>query len=244
MSGRPCRIRRLYLRSISFGEEEHTHMAQIRGVILDVDGTLVDSNDAHAHAWVAAMAEYGYAVPFEEVRRLIGMGGDKLLPITTGVEKDSEIGQQIDRRRKELFAERYLPHIKAFPNVRRLVQRIQAAGLQVAVASSAQGDQLAALLELTDSADLLEQRTSSSDAEQSKPDPDIVAAALERMNLPADQVIMLGDTPYDIESAGKLGVRVIALRCGGWDAADLTGAIAVYDEPADLLKHYDASPLA
>ena len=103
-------------------------MTTVRGVILDVDGTLVDSNDAHAHAWVEALAEYGHQVPFEEVRRLIGMGGDKLLPKVAGIKKDSQQGQAIDHRRGEIFKTRYLPAVRPFPQVRPLLQRMRDQG--------------------------------------------------------------------------------------------------------------------
>jgi phosphoglycolate phosphatase-like HAD superfamily hydrolase len=116
-------------------------------------------------------------------------------------------------------------------------------GLELVVASSAKRDELEKLLTIVGAEDLIEGATSSDDAPKSKPDPHIVEAALERIGLPADRVVMLGDTPYDVESAASAGVGVIALRCGGWDDADLKGAVAVYDDPADLLAQYDVSPL-
>jgi HAD superfamily hydrolase (TIGR01509 family) len=218
-------------------------VAKIRGVILDVDGTLVESNDAHAKSWVEAMAEYGYNVPYEKVRPLIGMGGDKVLPETIGVEKDSELGKKISQRRAEILKERYLPTMRAFPQADELLRRMRSDGLKLAVASSAQPDELKALLGKVGASDLIEEETSSKDAQSSKPDPDIMQVTLQRIGLPADEVVMLGDTPYDIEAARKVGVGTIALRCGGWNDNDLAGAIAIYNDPADLLAHYDSSPL-
>jgi HAD superfamily hydrolase (TIGR01509 family) len=220
-----------------------TTMAHIRGVILDVDGTLVDSNDAHAKAWVEAMAEYGYHVPYEKVRPLIGMGGDKVLPETIGIQKDSPLGKKISQRRAEIFKERYLPTVRAFPKARELLQRMRESGLKLAVASSAQPDELEALLNIVGASDLIEVKSSSKDAQGSKPDPDIVQVTLQRLGFPPDQVIMLGDTPYDIEAARKIGVGTIALRSGGWPDHELRGALAIYDDTADLLAHYDSSPL-
>lgn len=219
-------------------------MPNIRGIILDVDGTLVDSNDAHAHAWVEALNESGYHHSFEEVRRLIGMGGDNLLPTLTGLQSDSSDGKLINDRWREIFETNYMPDLQAFPQVRPLLERIRADGLQLVVASSAEQNQLKKLLDIAHVQDLIEQETSSDDAENSKPAPDIVQAALKRLGDAPKQTVMLGDTPYDIESAGKAGVPVIALRCGGWDDAGLAGALAIYDDPADLLAHYDDSPLA
>ena len=219
-------------------------MKHIRGVILDVDGTLVDSNDAHANAWVDALTEHGVNVEYEKVRSLIGMGGDKLLPEVSGIEEEAPEGERIGKRRGEIFKERYLPKLKAFPSTRELLQRMRDEGLKLVVASSAKEDELNPLLKVAGAGDLVEEKTSSDDAENSKPDPDIVKAALKSSGLAADEVLMLGDTPYDIESASRAGVRVVAVRCGGWKDEDLSGAVAIYDGPADLLAHYDTSPLS
>lgn len=217
-------------------------LSKIRGIILDIDGTLVDSNDAHARAWVEAFAEHGIDVSFEQVRRLIGMGGDKLLPKVAGISEDTPIGKAISGRRGEIFKTRYLPHIKAFPRTRELLLRMHNDGLKLVVASSAKEDELKPLLEIIGATDLIEEKTSSDDAENSKPDPDIVKAALDGADFSADEAVMLGDTPYDIEAATRAGVKVIAFRSGGWDDAQLAGAMAIYDGPADLLAHYDESP--
>ncbi len=219
-------------------------MAHIHGVILDVDGTLVDSNDAHAKSWVEAMAEHGYTVPFAKVRQLIGEGGDKVLPETIGVQDESDEGKQISSRRGEIFKERYLPSVRAFPSAQKLLDHMRARGLKLAVASSAKPDELRALLQIVGAADLIEEKSSSKDAKNSKPDPDIMQVTMEKIGLPADEVVMLGDTPYDIESARKVGVGTIALRCGGWQDRDLAGALAIYADTADLLSHYDTSLLA
>ncbi|MFP5263092.1 MAG: HAD family hydrolase [Blastocatellia bacterium] len=218
-------------------------MGRIRGVILDVDGTLVDSNDAHAQAWVDALAEHDIQVGFEKVRPLVGMGGDKLLPEVSGIEEDTPEGERISKRRGEIFKQRYLPTLKAFPSTRELLQRMRDEGLKLVVASSAKEDELNLLLKIAGADGLVEEKTSSDDAENSKPDPDIVKAALDGSGLAPDEVLMLGDTPYDIESASGAGVGVVAFRCGGWEDADLSGAIAIYDGPADLLSNYESSPV-
>jgi HAD superfamily hydrolase (TIGR01509 family) len=218
-------------------------LGHIRGVILDVDGTLVDSNDAHAQAWVDALAEHDIQVGFEKVRPLVGMGGDKLLPEVSGIEEDTPEGERISKRRGEIFKQRYLPTLKAFPSTRELLQRMRDEGLKLVVASSAKEDELNPLLKIAGADGLVEEKTSSDDAENSKPDPDIVKAALDGSGLAPDEVLMLGDTPYDIESASGAGVGVVAFRCGGWEDSDLSGAIAIYDGPADLLSNYESSPV-
>jgi HAD superfamily hydrolase (TIGR01509 family) len=211
-------------------------------VILDVDGTLVDSNDAHAHAWVEAFAEHGIAVAFDNVRRSIGMGGDKLMPKVSGIEEDSALGAEIASRRGEIFKSRYLDAIQPFPRTRELIQRLLADGFVLAVASSAQEDELGPLLERAGVADLLSRRTSSDDAENSKPDPDIVVAAMRQTGCEPARTIMLGDTAYDVAAARRARIEIVALECGGWTREALAGAVEVFKDPADLLEHYEASP--
>lgn len=219
-------------------------MAHIRGVILDVDGTLVNSNDAQARSWVEAMADEGYQVPFDKVRPLIGMGGDKVLPDTIGVDKDSATGKKISQRRGEIFKERYLPTIHPFPHAQDLLNSMREHGLKLAIASSAKPDELKSLLSIVGAADLIQDKSSEKDASNSKPSPDIMEVTLRKIGLPANELLMLGDTAYDIEASKKVGIGTIALRCGGWSDRDLAGAVAIYNDPADLLAHYDESPLA
>jgi phosphoglycolate phosphatase-like HAD superfamily hydrolase len=124
-----------------------------------------------------------------------------------------------------------------------LLHRLRDDGIKLVVATSAGGDEVEGLLEQAGVEDLIQAATSSSDAEESKPDPDIVEAALEQAGFPPDQVVMLGDTPYDVEAATRAGIAIVAVRTGGWEDADLRGAVAVYDDPAALLEAFDESPL-
>jgi phosphoglycolate phosphatase-like HAD superfamily hydrolase len=216
-----------------------------RGVIFDVDGTLIDSNDGHAHAWVDALCEYGHRVPFARIRPLIGMGGDKLMPEVIGVAEDSPEGKAISGRRAGIFRSLQLPDVRPFPKARELVERLERDGLKVTVASSASKEDLVALLDKAGLRHLAEDGASKDDAARSKPDPDIVHAALARLGLPPAEVVMVGDTPYDVEAAKRAGIGAIAVRCGGhWTDADFAGAAAIYDGPADLLAHLDDSPIA
>lgn len=215
----------------------------VRGVLLDIDGTLVDSNDAHAHAWVTAFAEHGYDVPFEQVRRLIGMGGDKLVPEVCGLSDESKEGKAISKRRGEVFTKEFLPTLKPTPGAERLLKLLSGMGLKLAVASSAKEDELKELLGVCGADKYIEAATSSDDAENSKPDPDIVHAALAELRLPAADVILLGDTPYDVQAARKAGVGVVGVRCGGWSDKDLQ-ADAVYADPGDLADRIGQSPFA
>jgi len=212
--------------------------------ILDVDGTLVDSNDAHAQAWLTAFNEAGMDVSHDRVRRAIGMGGDKLMPHVAGLAPDSPQGKRIAERRKTIFAEDFLPHIRPFPRVRDLVRRFQRDGLTVVIASSASAEELDALLEIAGITDLLSAATSSDDAARSKPDPDIVQAALRQSGASRESAVMIGDTPYDVEAALAAGIAIVGVESGGWKRADLTGAVEVHPGVAELCGSYDASIFA
>ena len=206
-------------------------------ILFDIDGTLVDSNDAHAEAWVRAFAEAGITVDPAHVRRCIGMGGDKLMPEVSGLDEDSPRGKEIARRRREIFTSDYLPGLRAFPDADRLVAAFKERGFTVVAASSAKREELSRLLQIARAETLMDGATSSDDAEESKPDPDILHAALARAEAPAAAALMIGDTPYDIAAAARAGVDAIAFRSGGWNDSDLAGALAIYDGPADLLAN-------
>ena len=211
----------------------------IKGILLDIDGTLLDSNDAHARAFEQAFAEHGLEIPFDHIRPLVGMGSDKLIPSLTGFEAESERGEKISARKKGIFEERYLPRLRPTRGGRALLERFLADGLTLVVATSAGGDEMKGLLEQAGIADLIHDATSSGEVENSKPDPDVIGAAIRKSKLDAEELLMIGDTPYDIEAAAKAKVKTIALRCGGWwDDEALAGAIAIFDDPRELLEHW------
>lgn len=214
----------------------------VRAAILDIDGTLIDSNDAHAHAWVDVGKEMGYDIEFGHVRRLIGMGGDKVVPRITGLDDDSDEAERVKKRRGEIFRERYLPTLQPFPRARELLERFQADGMALVVATSASKEDMGKLLEKAGIKDLIEEKTSQSEVEASKPDPDVIEAAVEKAGCTPAEAVMLGDTPYDVEAARRAGVPCVALRCGGWGDEDLGDAVAIYDDPAELLANYARSP--
>lgn len=217
---------------------------KLEGVLLDVDGTLIDSNDAHARSWSETLAEFGRPAPPETVRPLIGMGGDKLLPRLLGVTPESAEGKHFLQRRAEIFREAYVPKLRSTRGAHALVERLRREGFRLIIATSAQEAELEVMLRQVGLEDLLPHRTSSDDAEESKPDPDIVEAALHKAKLQPGAAIMLGDTPYDIEAAGRAGVDTVAVLTGGWNAEALQDAIAIYEDPEDILRHFTASPFA
>lgn len=214
-------------------------------VLFDVDGTLIDSNDAHARAWVAAFAEAGYGVTFERVRPLIGMGGDRLLPAAVpGLSDDREPGKTIAARRAAIFKERELSAIQPTRGARELLEAARKRGARVVVATSSKKDDLDELLARGELGPLIDVASTSDDAEASKPAPDIIEAALAKAHVAANNAVMVGDTRYDIEAAHRAGVACVALRCGGNDPATLRDAEAIYDDPAELSGALDGPPFA
>lgn len=175
------------------------------------------------------------------------MGGDQIIPkFAPGLSDKQGKGKKITDKRKELIINKFVPKLAPAIGTRQLILKMQDEGLRLIIATSATSEELSVLLKAAQIDDLLSQdeAATSSDAKASKPAPDIVEVALSQLNMQPSEVVMLGDTPYDIESANKAGVSVIALRCGGFDDSQLKNAIAIYNEPADLLTHYDSSPLA
>ncbi|ACL56285.1 HAD family hydrolase [Methylobacterium nodulans] len=218
----------------------------IRAVIFDIDGTLLDSVDAHAQAWARSFAAFGITVPEREIRGQIGKGGDQLLPVFLAPERLARDGEAIDCYRADLYRREYLPRIRPFPGVRALFERLRAEGHRLALASSGKADEVARYEEIAGIADLVDTATNSDEAERSKPAPDIIEAALAKLGRPASgRAVMIGDSPYDAESAGRAGLPTIGLLCGGFPEADLAaaGCIAIYRDPQDLLDGYDRSPL-
>ena len=219
----------------------------IKAVIFDVDGTLVDSVDLHARAWQEAFAHFGRRFDFERVRYQIGKGGDQLMPVFLSEEELEEFGEELEEHRGRLFKREYLPRVEAFPAVRELFQRVKSEGLNIALASSAKGEELQAYKKLAHIEDLVEEETSADDAEKSKPHPDIFEAALERLkDVSPSEAVVIGDTPYDAEAAGKAGIKAVGLLCGGFPEQDLraAGCVRIYRDAAHLLAEYDSSPLA
>jgi HAD superfamily hydrolase (TIGR01509 family) len=211
-----------------------TWRGRFRTVLFDVDGTLVDSNAAHAEAWTEAMREQGVRVELNRVRPLIGMGGDKLLPAAAGIDEASPEGKAIVERKQALFAA-LIPTLQPTPGARALLEQLRDEQVELVVATSANEREMCALLRQAGLVDLFPAHVTKDDAGSSKPDPDIVHAALKRSDARPESTVLVGDTPYDIRAAERAGVDTIALRCGGyWTDADLHGALAIFDHPAAL----------
>lgn len=216
-----------------------------QAAIFDIDGTLIDSVDLHASAWQDAFAKFGHDVTFEQARGQIGKGGDQLIPVFLSEAEQADHGEAMEEWRGKHFKSRYLPMVRPFSAVPDLLRRVRESGLKVAVASSAKQDELTVYLDIAGIKDLVDVTTSSEDAEQSKPAPDIFQVALKKLGIAAQDAVAIGDTPYDAQAAGKAGMRTIGVLCGGFTEASLRegGCVAVYPGPGALLACFDASPL-
>ncbi len=216
----------------------------IKAVIFDVDGTLVDSVDLHAQAWKEAFKQFGKDVPYQQVRRQIGKGGDQLLPVFFSHDELESFGKELEEYRSKIFKRDSIQRVRAFPSVRELFERIKQNGKRIALASSAKEDELKVYKKIANIEDLVEEETSADDADKSKPHPDIFVAALQRVGAKPERVAVVGDTPYDAEAARKAGIKyIIGLLSGGFPEADLraAGMCEIYQDPADLLEHYEES---
>jgi HAD superfamily hydrolase (TIGR01509 family) len=217
-----------------------------KAAIFDVDGTLVDSVDLHACAWQEALVRFGHEVTFEQARGQIGKGGDQLIPTFLSEAEQKDHGEEMEEWRGELFRSKYLPMVRPFSAVPELLRRVHDAGLKVAVASSAKKRELEVYLDIASVNNLVDVATSSEDAEQSKPAPDIFEVALTKLGIEGPEAVAVGDSPYDAEAAGKAQIATIGMLCGGFTEAALRGAgcIAVYPGAGGLLACFEASPLA
>lgn len=214
----------------------------IRAVIFDIDGTLVDSVDLHAHAWQETFKRFGRDISFAQVRSQIGKGGDQLLPAFFNAAELEQMGETMEEYRSQLFKRHYLARVRSFPQVRPLFERLLKDGKQIVLASSAKRDEVERYKQIAQIADLIEAETSSDDAEKSKPHPDIFIAALSELNsVSPEEAIVVGDTHYDAIAASKAGLETIGLLCGGFPEADLraAGCVAIFQDPADLLAWYE-----
>lgn len=217
----------------------------VTAVIFDIDGTLIDSVDLHTRAWQQAFRDFGFEIPFNDIRTQIGKGGDRLIPSLLRKEDADRIGEKLDKYRGDLFKREYLPQVKPFAGVRALFERLRHDGKRIVLGSSAKGDELESYKRIANIADLVEHETSADDADSSKPSPDIFQAALDKLK-GADpaEVLVVGDTPYDAQAARKIGLGTIGVLCGGFPEEDLrkSGCMAIYRDPSDILSRYDQSP--
>ena len=216
-------------------------MSEPRIAVLDVDGTLVDSNYQHAIAWYRSLRSLGETFPIWRIHRLIGMGGDQLLPTLAGDEVEERIGDEArERQGKEVDA--LLDEIAPLPGARDLLLAIKERGHRLVLASSGQQRHVDFALDLLDARDLADEWTSSADADETKPAPDLLQVALKKLGAPQDAPsVMIGDSPFDVQAAKNAGMPAVVVRSGGFGDDELrdAGAVAIFDTPADLTADLD-----
>jgi HAD superfamily hydrolase (TIGR01549 family) len=212
---------------------------KLQAVLLDIDGTLVDSNDMHADCWVEAFARFGVQVPRDTIRIQIGKGGDLLVPDTLNARQMREFGDELKESRGELWKEKYMTRVQPFPGAIEAIRALAERKIRLAFASSSNEDEVEYYVELLGVEDLLEGTTSKKDAEFSKPSPEIFQAALERVQGDPARTLVVGDTPYDILAAHRCKLAVAALRCGGFPHDTLTKAEFLFDDLAAMVKELD-----
>lgn len=211
-----------------------------RAVILDIDGTLVDTNYQHALAWYMAFREHDIVVPVWHLHRHLGMGGDQLVAAVTDVHTEERCGDELRAAHDALFLAT-IQTTSLFDGARGLIEDLSGAGAAVILASSAKEREVDHYLDLLDARELVNGWTTSADVEKTKPEPDLVLAALEKVGGDAEAV-MVGDTPWDIEAARRAGIPTVAVLTGGFSAAELdeSGAAAVFESIASLRMRLDA----
>jgi HAD superfamily hydrolase (TIGR01509 family) len=217
-----------------------------RTVILDVDGTLVDTNYHHALAWYRAFRQAGLVLPVWRIHRHIGMGGDQLIRALCGEDIEKERGDEIRAAEKPLYLS-LIEEVEPFDGARDLIADLKERGHTVVLASSAKENELDHYLDVLAARDLADDWTTSADVEATKPAPDLVHAALAKAGgADADAGVMLGDSTWDCEAAARAGVETVALLTGGYSEEELreAGAVAVFESIADLRAALDETPLA
>lgn len=208
--------------------------------LLDIDGTLLDSTYHHALAWSRAFADAGHPVPVWRLHRHIGMGGDRLIPSVSSDEIASRLGDELEERHKKAY-DGLIGETRLLPGATELLDGLRAAGLRVVLASSSQPEHAEHALELLRAGERTDAWTTSEDASESKPDPELLEAALAQVE--GSRAVMIGDATWDVIAAAEVGIPTVALLSGGFGEEELraAGAVAVQEDPADLLAHLDAA---
>jgi HAD superfamily hydrolase (TIGR01509 family) len=228
-------------RSKTFGAWPGRYDRPARGVVFDLDGTLLDSNDAHAMAWVQAFAACGFPASFRSLRPLVGKSADQMVPDPIGVVSQSREWRRVVETHREIFHREHLSGLRSFPGARELVERLRAEGHMVAVAGWGGDGDLEVLLEATGLSGLFDAHVTADTV--ARPDQGLVGAALALLQVDPREAVAVGDTPYDVAAASRSGVRSIGLRSGGWPDDAFDSAVAVFDDVADLYMSYDEVPL-
>jgi HAD superfamily hydrolase (TIGR01509 family) len=213
--------------------------------VLDIDGTLVDTNYHHAVAWYRAFREHGIVLPVWRIHRHIGMGGDQMVAALTDDRTEEEQGDAIRDTETKRYLE-LIDEVETMDGSRELIEHLKQRGHTVVLASSAKEDEVDHYLDLLDARELADAWTTSADVEATKPAPDLVTAALDRAGGSSDDAVMIGDTPWDVKAADGAGVQTLAVLTGGFSVDELreAGALDVFESVRELCERLDRTPLA
>ncbi|SLK14442.1 HAD family hydrolase [Arthrobacter sp. P2b] len=215
-----------------------------RGVLFDVDGTLIDSSYIHTISWWGAFRQHGYDIPMASIHHYVGMGGDRLVDSLLPSDRDRDADRDIMSSHGALYASHW-PALRAFDGAKDLLAQCHAGGLAVALASSARKKDLQVMKATLDADAYIDGATSANDAKESKPAPDILVAALEAIGVEAGNAVFVGDAVWDMKAAAALGIPSVGVTCGGISATKLrdAGAVEVYEGPRDLLDNLTSSAI-
>lgn len=216
---------------------------QIKAVIFDIDGTLVDSNELHVTAWDQVFRDAGHTLDRKLLHEHIGKGGDKYVPALLPNATEEE-QQRLRDAHKRLFTGSYIKQVQPFPGARELLRKVSDSGRKVVLATSASAEELETHVETLGAADIIDGNTNKDEVEESKPAPDVFLAALETAGVGASEAIVVGDTPYDVEAARRSGLAAVAVRSGGFPDEALRDAAVIYDDVGELLAGFERSPLS
>jgi HAD superfamily hydrolase (TIGR01549 family) len=211
----------------------------LQAILFDVDGTLVDSNDLHADCWVEAFAHFGKRVAWDLVRTQIGKGGDLLVPDLLNAREMQRFGEALQKYRSRLYKETYMPRVQPFPRVRELFEELRRRGVRIALASSANPEEVEYTTQLLGVGELLEGSTSKHDAELSKPSPEIFRAALDQIGTAVETTMTVGDTPYDVLASHRAALPIAAVLSGGFERDALSKAEWTFGGVEQLVGEID-----
>lgn len=212
-----------------------------KAFFFDIDGTLVDSNHAHALSWQRAFETVAHRhYPYARIRRLIGMPGNTLIPMLSGIQENSPEGQKISRTHSEVFLKKFLPTLRSLSMARELIQSLRGAGIKTAVVTSLKRGEMEKLLHQVQLLGSFDLAVCIDDLEESRSKRNTIALTMDKLQLQPKDVYYVADTPYDIEAADQVQVQTIALRSGGWDDDGLTRAFRIFEDPSEMLTEVQA----
>jgi len=211
----------------------------VGGLIFDIDGTLIDSNDLHAHAWQEAFEHFGKRFDYGVIREQMGKGGDLLVPDMLNAREIRSFSDDLKSYRKKIFKTDYMKKIRPFPGIRESFEELKARGIEIALGSSGEPDEVDYYIKLLEIEDLIVASTSKGDAKFSKPSPEIFEAAMERLSSHDGRIAAVGDTPYDILAGHRATIPVIAVLCGGFDRELLQKAEIIFDDVPQLVRQIE-----